>query len=568
MTNFRALWWVALVFTLFMLYNEWTHFSSSSAVDAHLVDHVDRTPATPDVPNVNTNVASGNVSSTAQDVTSESSNPLSAVSAAGRQRVQVSTDVLNVQLDTQGGDLRFVALPTYPVSREDASAFTLMSDHAPYLFVAQTGFSSQHSEDAPNHHQLFQVDSPVYQLPAGANELRVPMVWENKDVRVEKTYIFHRGSYVIGIEYKVTNHSQSPWQASPYYQIVRNKYDPSSSFFLPTYTGGAVYDPDNKFTKIRFDEMDKQPLDRENISGGWLAMMQHYFVAAFVPNAQQKMNYYSKVIDADRHTLGMVAPLMTVAAGATEQVTTQFYAGPKIQNDLAALAPGLELTVDYGVLAFMAKPMFWLLEKLNSLAAPIAGLWSWGFAIILLTLLLKAAFYKLSEAGYKSMANLRKLAPRLQHLKDNYSHDKVLFQQKMMELYKTEKINPLGGCLPILIQIPVFLALYWVLLEAVELRMTPFLWLDDLSRHDPFYILPVLMGITMVVQQKLNPPPTDPMQEKIMKFLPYVFTITFLFMPSGLVLYWVVNNSLSILQQWYITRKIEAMDKPPAHHQG
>jgi YidC/Oxa1 family membrane protein insertase len=228
----------------------------------------------------------------------------------------------------------------------------------------------------------------------------------------------------------------------------------------------------------------------------------------------------------------------------------------------------LELTVDYGILAFLAQPMFWLLEHLNAFVEPVAGFWSWGWAIILVTMLLKGAFYKLSEAGYKSMANLRKLTPRLQHLKDNYSHDKMLFQQKMMELYKTEKINPLGGCLPILVQIPVFLALYWVLLEAVELRMTPFLWLNDLSHYDPYFILPVLMGISMVVQQKLNPPPTDPMQEKVMKFLPYIFTVFFLFIPSGLVLYWVVNNGLSIWQQWHITRQIEAQEKPPAHHHG
>jgi YidC/Oxa1 family membrane protein insertase len=397
--------------------------------------------------------------------------------------------------------------------------------------------------------------------------LRVPMTWEKDGVKVVKTYVFKRGSYTVGVEYAVTNATEQAWQAAPYYQLVRNTYDPTSSFWLPTYTGGAVYDPVNKFDKIDFDDMKKQSLSRE-AAGGWLTMMQHYFLAAFVPNAQESMHYYSKVLESERYALGMIAPAMTVAAGASATSMVQLYAGPKLQGDLEALAPGLELTVDYGVLAFMAQPMFWLLEHLSSWVEPFSGLWSWGWAIILLTILLKAVFYKLSEAGYKSMANLRKLAPRLQHLKDNYGHDKMMFQQKMMELYKTEKINPLGGCLPILIQIPVFLALYWVLLEAVELRMTPFMWLDDLSQYDPFFILPILMGVTMVIQQKLNPPPTDPMQEKIMKFLPYVFTVTFLFMPSGLVLYWVVNNGLSILQQWHITRKIEAMDKPEAHHKA
>lgn len=558
MTNFRALWWIALIFTLFMLYTEWTYFVAQKQQPVQPVASQSvTTPTTAgDVPQ-----APVSLTASAGDV------PTTAVSQPSIQRVTVTTDVLNIQLDTKGGDLRFASLSAYPVSRDDDAPFTLMSDKSPYLFLAQTGFSAQGGSIAPNHHEVFGVAKTEFALAEGADELRVPMTWEKDGVKVVKTYIFKRGSYTVGVEYAVTNATEQAWQAAPYYQLVRNTYDPTSSFWLPTYTGGAVYDPVNKFDKIDFDDMKKQPLSRE-AAGGWLTMMQHYFLAAFVPNAQESMHYYSKVLESERYALGMIAPAMTVAAGASVTSMVQLYAGPKLQGDLEALAPGLELTVDYGVLAFMAQPMFWLLEHLSSWVEPFSGLWSWGWAIILLTILLKAVFYKLSEAGYKSMANLRKLAPRLQHLKDNYGHDKMMFQQKMMELYKTEKINPLGGCLPILIQIPVFLALYWVLLEAVELRMTPFMWLDDLSQYDPFFILPILMGVTMVIQQKLNPPPTDPMQEKIMKFLPYVFTVTFLFMPSGLVLYWVVNNGLSILQQWHITRKIEAMDKPEAHHKS
>jgi len=556
MTNFRPLWWIALLFTLFMLYTEWTYFVAQKQQPAQPV--ASQSVATPmpagDVPQ-----APVSLSAAVGDV------PSSVVAQPSVQRVVVTTDVLNIQLDTKGGDLRFASLSAYPVSRDDDAAFTIMSDKSPYLFLAQTGFSAQGGSIAPNHHEVFSVAKTEFTLAEGSDELRVPMTWEKDGVKVVKTYIFKRGNYAVGVEYAVTNATDQVWQAAPYYQLVRNTYDPTSSFWLPTYTGGVVYDPVNKFDKIDFDDMKKQPLSRE-AAGGWLTMMQHYFLAAFVPNAQESMYYYSKVLESERYALGMIAPAMTVAAGASASTSVQLYAGPKLQGDLEALAPGLELTVDYGVLAFMAQPMFWLLEHLSGWVEPFSGLWSWGWAIILVTIILKALFYKLSEAGYKSMANLRKLAPRLQHLKDNYGHDKMMFQQKMMELYKTEKINPLGGCLPILIQIPVFLALYWVLLEAVELRMTPFMWLDDLSQYDPFFILPILMGITMVVQQKLNPPPTDPMQEKIMKFLPYVFTVTFLFMPSGLVLYWVVNNGLSILQQWYITRKIEAMDKPPAHH--
>jgi YidC/Oxa1 family membrane protein insertase len=556
MTNFRALWWIALTFTLFMLYMEWTQFVAQKEQPAQVA--VSQSPVTPvvagDVPQ-----APVALKASVGDV------PAGVSSQPSAQRISVTTDVLNIQLDSKGGDLRFASLTDYFVSRHDDAPFTLMSDKSPYLFLAQTGFSAQGVAPAPNHHEVFSVEKTEFVLAANADELRVPLKWEKDGIKVEKTYVFKRGSYTVRVDYAVTNGTDQTWQAAPYYQLVRNTYDPTSSFWLPTYTGGAVYDPVNKFDKIDFDDMKTQALSRE-ATGGWLTMMQHYFLAAFVPNAQDSMHYYTKVLESERYALGMIAPAMTVSAGASASTSVQLYAGPKLQGDLEALAAGLELTVDYGVLSFMAQPMFWLLEHLSSWVEPFSGLWSWGWAIILVTIILKALFYKLSEAGYKSMANLRKLAPRLQHLKDNYGHDKMMFQQKMMELYKTEKINPLGGCLPILIQIPVFLALYWVLLEAVELRMTPFLWLDDLSQYDPFFILPILMGLTMIVQQKLNPPPTDPMQEKIMKFLPYIFTVTFLFMPSGLVLYWVVNNGLSILQQWHITRKIEAMDKPPAHH--
>jgi YidC/Oxa1 family membrane protein insertase len=563
MTQLRAIWWIALVFTVMMLWMEWTQFVHRKEVGTEPVAVVAPTQVGNTSP-----VISGDVPQAAKPMAQAvgaDAVPV-VVAAPSEQRIVVKTDVLTAELDTKGADLRFMSLSDYAVSRDDDAAFTLMSDKSPYMFIAQSGFSGA-AGLAPTHHDVFTTTASSFTLADGANELRVPFVWEKDGVRVVKTYVFKRGSFTVGIESTVVNQTGQTWQASPYQQLVRNSYDPSSSFWLPTYTGGALYDTVNKFDKIHFDDMDKQAISRD-AAGGWLAMMQHYFLAAIVPNKEDTVHYYSKALDADRHALGLVAQPLVVAAGAQATTQVQMYAGPKLQGDLEALAPGLELVVDYGVLAFLAQPMFWLLEHLNALVEPISGLWSWGWAIILVTIVLKAAFYKLSEAGYKSMANLRKLTPRLQHLKDNYGHDKMMFQQKMMELYKTEKINPLGGCLPILVQIPVFLALYWVLLEAVELRMTPFLWLTDLSHYDPFFILPILMGITMIVQQKLNPPPTDPMQEKVMKFLPYLFTVFFLFIPSGLVLYWVVNNTLSIWQQWHITRQIEAQDKPPAHHHG
>ncbi len=567
MNNFRALWWIALAFTLFMLWTEWTHFLNQKAMGTTPVTTQTSVKTDAGVPTPLP--ASGDVPQAAKASTLQASPdavPTPETRIASAARIIVKTDVINAELDTQGADLRFMSLNDYAISREDKDAFTLLSDKSPYLFMMQSGFAGQ-AGAVPTHHDVYTSPASSYTLAAGDKELRVPFVWEKSGVRVEKTYIFTRASHVIKLETKITNNGTEIWQASPYQQLVRNSYDPSSSFWLPTYTGGALYDEVNKFDKIAFSDMDKQPINRDAV-GGWLGMMQHYFIAAIVPNTTESMHYYSKTLDTERHALGLVAPTLAVSAGASITTSVQLYAGPKLQGLMKDLAPGLELTVDYGVLAFLAQPMFWLLEHLNALVEPVAGFWSWGWAIILVTMLLKGAFYKLSEAGYKSMANLRKLTPRLQHLKDNYSHDKMLFQQKMMELYKTEKINPLGGCLPILVQIPVFLSLYWVLLEAVELRMTPFLWLNDLSHYDPFFILPVLMGISMVIQQKLNPPPTDPMQEKVMKFLPYIFTIFFLFIPSGLVLYWVVNNTLSIAQQWHITRQIEAQEKPLAHHHG
>ena len=567
MNNFRALWWIALAFTLFMLWTEWTHFLNQKAMGTTPVTTQTSVKTDAGVPTPLP--ASGDVPQAAKASTLQASPdavPTPETRIASAARIIVKTDVINAELDTQGADLRFMSLNDYAISREDKDAFTLLSDKSPYLFMMQSGFAGQ-AGAVPTHHDVYTSPASSYTLAAGDKELRVPFVWEKSGVRVEKTYIFTRASHVIKLETKITNNGTEIWQASPYQQLVRNSYDPSSSFWLPTYTGGALYDEVNKFDKIAFSDMDKQPINRDAV-GGWLGMMQHYFIAAIVPNTTESMHYYSKTLDTERHALGLIAPTLAVSAGASITTSVQLYAGPKLQGLMKDLAPGLELTVDYGVLAFLAQPMFWLLEHLNALVEPVAGFWSWGWAIILVTMLLKGAFYKLSEAGYKSMANLRKLTPRLQHLKDNYSHDKMLFQQKMMELYKTEKINPLGGCLPILVQIPVFLSLYWVLLEAVELRMTPFLWLNDLSHYDPFFILPVLMGISMVIQQKLNPPPTDPMQEKVMKFLPYIFTIFFLFIPSGLVLYWVVNNTLSIAQQWHITRQIEAQEKPLAHHHG
>ncbi|MEA2093768.1 MAG: membrane protein insertase YidC, partial [Pseudomonadota bacterium] len=323
------------------------------------------------------------------------------------------------------------------------------------------------------------------------------------------------------------------------------------STFIHTYMGGVLYSPEEKYEKISFDDMIDGKLDRK-VTDGWVAMIQHYFLAALIPETGEEDRYYTNTLSGARYVIGMISPLQTIAAGESGSFSTRLYAGPKLQDEMARVAPGLELTVDYGVLTVLSQPLFWLLNAIHNLVG------NWGWAIILLTILIKLAFYKLSETSYRSMANMRKLAPRMKSLKERYGDDRQKLNQAMMEMYKKEKINPLGGCLPILVQIPVFIALYWVLLESVEMRQAPFmLWLQDLSSPDPYYVLPLLMGATMLIQQKLNPAPLDPIQAKVMMALPVVFTVFFAFFPSGLVLYWVVNNTLSIAQQWVITKRIE-----------
>jgi YidC/Oxa1 family membrane protein insertase len=304
--------------------------------------------------------------------------------------------------------------------------------------------------------------------------------------------------------------------------------------------------------KQSFDDIQDQNLSRDVVEG-WAAMLQHYFVGAWVPPADETQRYYTRALKGERYVIGMIGPTLTAAPDSTVTAKSRLWVGPKLQHDMEAIAPGLELTVDYGKLTVIAKPIFWLLEKIHGVVG------NWGWAIIILTLLIKLAFYKLSETSYKSMANMRKLAPRLKSLKERYGDDKQKLNQAMMDMYKKEKVNPLGGCLPVLVQIPVFIALYWVLLESVEMRQAPFaLWIQNLSAPDPYFILPLIMGATMIIQQKLNPAPMDPMQAKVMMILPIVFTVFFAFFPSGLVLYWVVNNTLSIAQQYVITKRVEA----------
>ncbi len=473
---------------------------------------------------------------------------------ADAEVVNVQTDLFEIAIPLQGGNIREARLRQYTVSEDDPALFRLLRPADP-LFVAESGLVADDGE-APDHNARWQAAAEQYTLDAGQEVLEVPIRWQSPDgVTVTRRYVFERDSYVVRVVQEVENASASDWRAYQYSQLRRTPQTEGPGFLgAASYTGGVIYSPSEKYEKVSFGDMEDENLSRD-ITDGWLAMIQHYFLAAWVPSREENLRYYSRVDDG-AYVLGQSSPWQTVAAGGTGRFENRLFVGPKEQDRLAQVAPGLDLTVDYGWLTIISKPLFIALSWIHDVVG------NWGWSIILLTLGIKLVFYKLSETSYRSMARMRKLQPEMQKLRERYGDDKQQMNQELMQLYKKEKVNPLGGCLPILIQIPVFIALYWVLLESVELRQAPWiLWIKDLSVRDPYFVLPLLMGATMFLQQKLNPAPMDPIQQKIMMGLPFIFTVFFMFFPAGLVLYWVTNNSLSILQQWIITRRIEAGDK-------
>ena len=469
------------------------------------------------------------------------------------QRVRVTTDVIDATIDTIGGDVRELFLRTYPVSIEKREQpFQLLRDEGAELFIMQSGLLGNDGV-YPNHKTAYRADRDRFELAAGADRIEVPLTWRDGALTVTKILTFHRNSYAIDVRYEIHNGGNSARTLYGYAQFVRSHVAESNYLtVIPSYTGGAIYSPEKKYQKIDFaDIADKWP--GRDVTGGWVGMLQHYFVGAIIPPAEAPMQFYGDTLGAGRYIFGLKNLRPTpLPPAATARLEYRYYLGPKEQDRLEKIAPGLQLTVDYGWLTVIAAPLFWILKWLHDFTG------NWGWAIVLLTFLIKLMFYPLSAASYKSMAHMRKVQPRLAALKERFGNDRQKMSQAMMEMYKTEKINPLGGCLPILIQIPVFIALYWVLLESVELRQAPFiLWIHDLSIPDPYFVLPILMGATMLIQQTLNPAPLDPIQKKIMYALPVLFTVFFLFFASGLVLYWTVNNILSIAQQWWITHRIE-----------
>jgi YidC/Oxa1 family membrane protein insertase len=492
----------------------------------------------------------------APEQTASNPSPPTKIADAKTHIIQVYTDVLQLAIDLSGGDIVELSLPKYLAHLDNPNVpFVLLEDNDALIYIAQSGLIGANGIDS-NGRARFTASAPRFSLKDGEDTLIVDLHWQGEsDVKVTKRLTLRRGDYIIDVDYLVVNNSAEPWQANLFGQIKRQSAPPPSAtdnaMGLKPFLGVAVTQPDAHFTKFTFDDLAEEPF-KAQLPGGWIAMIQHYFLSAWVPNPEQTHAFSARVTSGGFNIAGFTSPALVLDPGKSGTTGAQFYAGPKDQYRLKEISPYLDLTVDYGFLWWIAQPLFWLLTKFYALVG------NWGVAIILLTVLIKAAFFKLSAASYKSMANMRRVQPKMVSIREQFADDKQKQSQAMMELYKKEKINPMGGCLPILVQMPVFMGLYWMLMESVELRQAPFIWwIKDLSVMDPFFVLPLLMGASMFYMQKLNPPPPDPMQAKIMQWMPIMFTFFFLWFPAGLVLYWVVNNLLSMAQQYVITRQIE-----------
>lgn len=471
---------------------------------------------------------------------------------SGGQLIHVKTDFLEVDISSLGGDIVRLALIKHPDGKDKTKSLVLFErGEGTHNYIAQSGLLGS---GLPNHNTLFVAEQNNYQLGSTAQQLQVRLKPQsNSSLNVTKVITFHRGSYLVDIAYELENLGTQSVTASGYYQFIRNSVAPDGgSRFLPTYIGAAVYTELEKFQKVDFSDIEKGKVDYpKQTDNGWIGMLQHYFVAAWLPQAKSEREYFTRKLDGDSYAVGVILPGLVIDPGQATLLSSSLYAGPALTN-LDDIAPGLGLSVDYGWLTIMSAPLFWVMTWFES------WVHNWGIAIILLTVVIKLIFFPLSAASYRSMAKMRMAAPKLEKLKQQYGDDREQLNRAMMDLYKSEKINPLGGCLPVLVQIPVFIALYWAILASVEMRYAPFFgWITDLSAPDPYYILPIIMGVSMVVQMRLNPKPPDPMQAKLMQIMPIAFSVIFFFFPAGLVLYSIVNNLLSIGQQWFITRNAE-----------
>ncbi len=503
--------------------------------------------------NTNSNIPSVAPPSVTTTESVATSNEVVVAPSVVGKRVSVTTDVMQVELDTLGGDVVESKLLAYPESLGSKSPFLLFNDSQKTRYLAESGLISKRGPETAAGQALYTADQASYTLQPNQNELVVKLNWQKDGINVVKTFTFERGSYEVKVGYELDNQSSELWEGNLYTQLLRTDTPPPSTgglMNLATYFGAAISTPDKPFEKVTFKQMQKAPLEMQ-VNDGWVAMIQHYFISAWVPPKTALSRYYTKTSDNGLYTIGMIGQDIKAIPGAKIATQAKLYMGPAIADNLEQTAPGLKLTIDYGWFWFISGIIFWMMQKIYDVIG------NWGWSIIGVTIIIKILFYKLSAKSYRSMSMLKKLQPRIEKLRERFPNDKQKLTQATMDLYRTEKVNPMSGCLPILIQIPVFIALYWVLVESVQLRQAPFiLWIHDLSQRDPYYVLPVIMGITMFLQQRLNPPPADPTQAKVMMLMPIVFTFMFANFPAGLLLYWCVNNSLSFLQQWYIMRKL------------
>jgi len=565
--NTRTLLLLLLVFLGFMIYVEWqSEFANPAprtveelpgerqAADAQAGEDVDL----PDLPELRDSAQP--VQPEGEDMAGRDGLPAAQEARSG-QRIQVETDLVIAEIDPTGGTLTSLELKQYPISVDQPDEpYQLLSEQMNEFHIAQAGLVDAERR-APNHTTTYDYDRQYYELAGGAETVEVPLTWRDENgLEVTQTWVFRRDTYVVEHRFEIRNRGQTAWEGSRYLRLQRAGGSGSNGMVFTnperiSFNGAAVYSPEEKFQKLKFNDFGDEQY-RNMITGGWAGMVQHYFLSAWIPETDRPAQYTTRLIDRqtpNRYALTVTSNQVAVPAGRQHVFESRFFAGPKKQNMLDEIAPGLVLTVDYGIFTVFSKPLFWLLDHIHDLVR------NWGLAIILLTLLIKMAFYKLTQAQFRSMGKMRKLQPRIQQLKERYGDDRQKFGQAMMDIYKKEKVNPLGGCLPILVQIPIFIALYWVLLESVELRQASFLWVPDLSKPDPLFILPVINGAFMIITQRLTPMGgMDPMQRKIMQFLPLAFAVLFAFFPAGLVLYWAANSGISLLQQWYILRQIDA----------
>jgi len=574
-TNARMFLWLGLVLALWINYETWQRdyaapvvttpavtatAAAPGAAPTGLAASVPASAAAVTAPAAATAGAAAPVATAGGATTGVAATSSSTTSpaAATTATIRVVTDVLDMDVALQGGDLVRADLRRYPLIKGEDTRVRLLNRNPQQFYYLQTGLTDPAGGARPTHLAVFTAAANRYELAEGANELRVPLQWMDPatGVTVTKTYVLRRGEYRIDLQYDIDNRGAAPWTAASYAQILRDDVPVERSMFSVesyAFQGPAYYDG-TKYQKLDRKDAEDRALARD-ITGGWIAGMQHHFVTAVVP-AEGKNYRYTLKTEGNQYLLSTAGPVVTVAPQSGGTLKETLFIGPKLQAQLETAGPRLELVADYGMLTLLAKPLFWLLEQAHNLVG------NWGWAIVLITLLLKLVFYPLSEASGKSMARMRVLAPRMKNLQETYKDDREKLGRAMMDLYKREKINPAAGCLPILIQMPVFFAFYWVLLESVEMRQAPFIgWIQDLSARDPFFVLPVIMAGAMFVQYKLNPTPPDPIQAKVFMILPIVMSATFAFFPAGLVLYWVTNTLLSIAQQWNINRRIEAAAK-------